>query len=108
MYDELENMTREVASRSTSLLTTRLRDIASSAGWPAQAVQALHVISTGSDLDIQIDPKQQDLINNLEYGTERQPPKAVIRRFKSEIPNLLENTVRAVFSEKVGSLVRGL
>lgn len=108
MSSAYERITRNIASRSVGMLTERLRDMATSAGWPVQVVKAISVRQTKSDIEIHVASGYETQVNEWEYGTTERAPTGVIRNFTARVPKLIEQIVvsemRSGIDEIVGSL----
>lgn len=82
--------------------------MAANAGWPEAIVNQLSVIVKAGDLEISYPPSITKQINDLEYGTETEPPKMAIRRFQAVLPDLLQPYFEKELEVKMGELVNSL
>ena len=62
-------------------LTSELKDMAKSAGWPKPAVDVLSVAFDGSTLSVDYPKSMSKMIDDLEYGNGSDVPNSVIRSF---------------------------
>lgn len=108
MFDVSDNFIEELAKASSQSLTEKLREMALLVGWPADAVDALSVVEEDGDLQIKIDDEMRQTVDELEYGTHEHVPSPVLRRFKADLPRLLEPFIIDMFSSKSDELVNAI
>jgi hypothetical protein len=101
-------MAEETADMATPDLTMKLKERASLANWPAEAVHSLSVVDNAGNLEVYVDPNNQDLVNGLEYGTESIPPNPVIRKFSYEMSDHLQDHLHKSLKKYVNQLLEEL
>jgi hypothetical protein len=62
-------------------LTSDLKSDATKADWPMEIVNTLGVVINGLSIFITYDEKYATKVEDLEYGTQDMPPKAIFRLF---------------------------
>lgn len=103
-----ETFIEDLAKSSAGEMTQVLKSMAYTSGWPQEAVEALSVVEKNGDLSIQITDGSESLVHELEYGTYEKTPNPVLRKFKAELPKLLEPFIIKEFSSKAGNMVEAL
>jgi len=81
MIESFSDSSEKSLKTLESSLAAELRSDATVAGWPIHIVDRLDVDIDGLDIVITYDEKYAPEIENLEYGTQNEPPKAVFRTF---------------------------
>lgn len=72
-------------------LTTSLREFARHGGWPGPVVESLSVKdSEGEGFRVNVSDSYLSAAMDLEYGTPDQPPTGLIRRFASQMDELVD------------------
>jgi len=95
-HSALGQMTTSVlghASEQTAAhLTTRLRQHAASAGWPSRVYNGLTVgWKDEEEFHVYRHPGIQEEADDLEFGTQHQPPLAAIRQFQNRVDHHAES-----------------
>lgn len=103
-----EDVIDHIALVSHQSLTQRLRSLAINAGWPEDAAEAVTIVHKNGDIEISVDPKYEKIVNNLEYGTETQPPNSVIRKFTAGLSSELEDFIAPSFSKFLPKIVENI
>jgi len=106
MADYKAPIKSSLAELSASL-TSSLRKEAINAGWPKKYADALNVVILNGDVTIKYSGEFTEAIEDLEYGTKKQPPIPVLRKFidkySVDIANdIMDSSLSALFNE--GSL----
>lgn len=74
-------------------LTRLLKELAQSASWPAEIVEALYIDFDGERLTVAYPPSMTDEIMDLEYGRGTERPNSVIRSFSYRAESILKNVI---------------
>lgn len=83
MTKSLTDAITQVAADTATHVTAHLREHASAAGWPDHVVDNLHVKFNGETYQVHAPEGYHEAIHNLEYGTEKSRPSAVIRKYEN-------------------------
>lgn len=71
-------------------LTIELRKKAIDAGWPTNVITVLSIIFKDGSLIVDYPPALENKIEDLEYGSGKNPPHSVIRAFQNRISSKLK------------------
>jgi len=100
----MEKAAQDVARKSALTLTPVLRDMAFRAEWPSDLIIQLKVEAVDSELVVSYPEDLEDRINDLEYGDEKTPAKAVIRPFTYRYAKHLEENVSESLVDILGEM----
>lgn len=76
-------------------LTRTLRQKAHAAGWPADVCLGMSVVHDGDAFTVTHHPATEAKALDLEYGTQKQPPNAVIRPFNNRVDSHADGVLGA-------------
>ena len=71
----------EVLSELLPYLNTELQKMAASSGWPSNVYTQLSVTAENGQLGVSYPDSLDKKVEDLEYGTQGQPPRSVLRAF---------------------------
>jgi hypothetical protein len=103
--DNLTADTNDAAYRALPLLNSRLKEAATTAGWPAHIIEAISVNYDGATLYIDVPPSYQDEVDNLEYGAPYGLPNAVIGPFISRSEDIIKDVLTGKAVEEITELL---
>ena len=89
----VEKVAKEGARKSALKLTPVLRDQAFRAEWPSEIVIELSVKAEDENLYISYPDEFDSRIEDLEYGSQSQPPRPVLRPFMARYASNLEEEI---------------
>ena len=93
MNAAIERAAKDVARKSALKLTPVLRDQAFRAEWPPELILQLTVKAEDENLYISYPEEFDSRIEDLEYGTQNQAPRPVLRPFMARYASNLEQEV---------------
>jgi hypothetical protein len=99
-----EEVANKALKQAAERLTPDFRQDALTAGWPADIVFQMTVEEGDGDLYLSYPDSIASKIENLEYGTEEQPPSPVIRRFIRNHTDGLDDIFETAFEDVASEL----
>lgn len=105
----MENANNFTSTVSTSIedeLTTELKALAATQGWPEHLTDVLSVRVTGKVIDVHYPESLSDEVELAEYGNQDRPPASVIRHFKRHLERKAMDIVhREINEDPLGALL---
>jgi hypothetical protein len=103
--DNLTADTNDAAYRIVPILNNRLKEAATTAGWPAYIVDAIYVNYDGATLYVDVPPSFEGDVDDLEYGSPYGLPNAVIGPFISRSEDVIKEVLMDKTVEEVTDLL---
>jgi hypothetical protein len=94
--DNVQVLESEVVDEILPYLNKELQRAAETAGWPKEITEKMSVTAEGGDLLVSYPDDVADKIEELEYGTQTKPPRAVIRPFISRQSPEVSNRISEI------------
>lgn len=104
----IESVSHSAAVKASQPLSTVLKDMAREAGWPEEVVNHLSVVTKDGNLTPYYPGHVEKTVNDLEYGTEIEPPKMVLRKFNYNLSDLMQPYIAKELESRMSEVVGAL
>lgn len=104
----VESLSHSAAIKYTQPITSAVQEMATNAGWASDVIDQLSVVVKDRKLTVSYPSSISKKVQDLEYGTESEPPKPVLRRFEYALPEIMQPYLEKELDSRMAEVVNAL